>query len=192
MIIRIQNTLVQALTDAVNIFLIDKGLQRYVNDFTIKMVPPVTQDELDRRDNTSSKVQLTSDIMNMLSDIEDPVTKLKILKNLLSSFLTDPEVIDLIQGEIDKLESEAGAAPEEPTGEDFFGSEAVGEDEDLGLGGGADLGLDLGSELGLQATGGEGEPVPGTEAEAGEEEEALPTPTSLGLDFTNSNNPEFQ
>ena len=192
MIIRIQNTLVQALTDAVNIFLIDKGLQRYVNDFAIKMVPPVTQDELDRRDNTSSKVQLTSDIMNMLSDIEDPVTKLKILKNLLSSFLTDPEVIDLIQGEIDKLESEAGAAPEEPTGEDFFGSEAVGEDEDLGLGGGADLGLDLGSELGLQATGGEGEPVPGTEAEAGEEEEALPTPTSLGLDFTNSNNPEFQ
>lgn len=192
MIIRIQNTLIQALTDAINIFLIDKGLQKYVNDFTIKMVPPVTQDELDRRDNTSNKVQLTSDIMNMLSDIEDQTTKLKILKNLLSGFLTDPEVIDLIQGEIDKMELAAASTLEETLGEENpFEDEIVGENEDLGLGEGSDLETGLGAELGLQSP--EAEEAPAEEVtEAPSEEEALPTPASLGLDFTNSNNPDFQ
>ena len=76
-----------------------------MNNFNIKMLPPTTQEELDRRENLSNKVALTSDVMNMLGDIENTETKLKILKSLLSNVLTDGEVISLIQGEIDKLEA---------------------------------------------------------------------------------------
>ena len=106
MIKRIQNTIVQAITDVVNLFLLDRGLKGYVNNFTIKMLSPTTQEEIDRRENLSNKVALTSDIMNMLTDIEDTETKLKILKSLLSNILTDGEVISLIQEEIDKLEEQ--------------------------------------------------------------------------------------
>lgn len=106
MIKRIQTTMIQAITDAINLLLIDKQLDSYVNEFKIHMLIPVTQEEIDRRDNLSNKVQLTSDIMNMLSDIEDTSSKLKILKVLLKNIVDDNEVIEIIQQEIDKLEQE--------------------------------------------------------------------------------------
>lgn len=106
MIKRIQTTMIQVITDAINLLLIDKQLDSYVNEFKIHMLIPVTQEEIDRRDNLSNKVQLTSDIMNMLSDIEDTGSKLKILKVLLKNIVDDNEVIEIIQQEIDKLEQE--------------------------------------------------------------------------------------
>ena len=106
MIKRIQTTMIQAITDAINLLLIDKQLDSYVNEFKIHMLIPVTQEEIDRRDNLSNKVQLTSDIMNMLSDIEDTGSKLKIIKVLLKNIVDDNEVIEIIQQEIDKLEQE--------------------------------------------------------------------------------------
>ena len=111
MIKRIQNTICQVLTDAINLMLVDRDMKAYVNEFSIRMLAPTTQEELDRRENLSTKVQLTADIMNMLTDIEDPQTKLKILKSLLTNILTNGEVIALIQEEIDKLESQAEENP---------------------------------------------------------------------------------
>ena len=105
MIKRIQNTICQVLTDAVNLMLVDRDMKAYVNEFTIRMLAPTTQEELDRRENLSNKVALTSDIMNMLTDIEDTQSKLKILKSLLSNILTNGDVISIIQEEIDKLEN---------------------------------------------------------------------------------------
>ena len=105
MIKRIQNTIIQCLTDAINLMLVDRNLESYVNEFNIRMLAPTTQEELDRRENLTNKVALTADIMNMLSDIENTETKLKILKSLLSNILTNGEVIGLIQEEIDKLEA---------------------------------------------------------------------------------------
>ena len=50
MVKRIQNTILQALTDAINLMCIDKGLDNYVNKFTLHMVIPTTQEEIDRRE----------------------------------------------------------------------------------------------------------------------------------------------
>lgn len=105
MIKRIQNTICQVLTDAINLMLVDRDMKAYVNEFTIRMLAPTTQEELDRRENLSNKVALTGDIMNMLTDIEDTQSKLKILKSLLSNILTNGDVISIIQEEIDKLEN---------------------------------------------------------------------------------------
>ena len=107
MVKRIQNTMIQALTDAINLMLLDRGLITYVNEFTIRMLAPTTQEELDRRENVQGKVSLTQDVMNMVDGIEDPIAKLKILKSLLSNILTNGEVIAVIQDQIDKLEAEA-------------------------------------------------------------------------------------
>lgn len=180
MIKRIQKTIMQALTDCINLMLIDKHMDSYIGQFTLKMQPPTTQEEVDRRENVSSKVGVIRDIVDLLGDIQDPSVKLKILKNLLSTVLTDPEVIGLIDEEIAKLESE-----ETTEGEEF--SE---ESSDLDLGG-SDKGfgepsmeepLDLDSSLGLE------EPTEETSTETSEEE-TLPTPEELGgtdLDFTNN------
>jgi hypothetical protein len=172
MIKRIQNTFIQALTDVVNLMLLDKGLQSYLNKFTIRMQPPATSEEKDRRENLSNKIAVVNDIMALLTDIEDPAAKLKILKSLLSNVLTDSEVTDIIQKEIDKLENEEEVIEDDQNQTDDIDSENM--DFDLG-------GFSGGSSSDL----GTSEP---SEEESGGE---LPSPEDLGMDMTNNNNPDF-
>ena len=119
---RLQSALCNMITDMVNLFLLDKGLDSYINKFQIRMQSPTTQEEIDRRDNTSSHIQITSDIMNMVSDIEDPTTRLKILKSMLSNVISNEEVIDILNDEIEKLEA-ASAEGGEPTADTDIGDE---------------------------------------------------------------------
>lgn len=196
-VIRIQNTLVQALTDAINLILINKGLSGYINKFTIKMQKPVTQDDIDRRDNMANNNQVTGDIMNLIGElVEDNSTKLKILKSLLSKYLINPEILEIIQNEIDKLEKQAqeeGATPKEGATEFEDEFDFGGGDFDIGGGGGA--GGEIAATDLTSAIDNVGEEIPTEAAPTAEEEsgeETLPTPSSLGLDFTDSNNPEFQ
>ena len=107
MIKRIQNTMIQMLTDAINLIMIDTGNESYINRFTLRMQAPTTQEEVDRRENMSNRISLIRDIMDTFSDIDNATTKLKILKSLLSSAINDPSVIELLQGEIEQLEQES-------------------------------------------------------------------------------------
>lgn len=125
---RIQHAICQALTDVINIFLIDKGLKSYVNRFTVRMTAPVTQEELDRRDNANNRIGMISDIMNNLTDIEDSVIKLKILKALMSTAISDQEVIMLIQEQIEKLEEENSDDKEEKPTDDNVESTEEADD----------------------------------------------------------------
>jgi hypothetical protein len=113
---RLQNTLSQAITDLINLMLFDRGLVKYINKFTIRMQAPVTQEELDRRDNKRNKVGVINDIMQQLGEIQNPVIKLKILKSLLADSLTDVGVIELLQQQIDEIEK-SGVTEEAPAEE---------------------------------------------------------------------------
>lgn len=181
MVKRIQNALCQTVTDAINLILIDKGLLNYINKFKLKLLAPTTKEEIDRRENTSGKIQLVSDIMNMIADVEE-VSKLKILKALLGNYINDVEVITILQQEIDKLESDLKTSNEDS--ESSTSEEELGDDEPIDLG--SDLGLSN-----LEKTEGESENEAEvevtSETENSGEEQILPTPDSLGVDFTNSN-----
>lgn len=181
---RVQATIRQMLTDVVNILLIDRGLDSYVNKFTLQMQEPVTQEELDKRDSLSSEIGITDDVMRMVGDIEDPIIKLKILKSLLSKVISNQEVIGLIQDTIDDME----ASKEEET------SSGDGDGDDFGdldfggggsSGGGDDFGdFDFGDEGGDFDFGDEGGDLGdiGNESGGGED---LPSPSDLGAgDFT--------
>ena len=172
MIKRIQNTFIQALTDAINLMLLDKGLQSYLNKFTIKMQPPATSEEKDRRENLSNKIAVVNDIMALLSDIEEPASKLKILKSLLSNVLTDTEVTDIIQEEIDKLENNQEIVEED----DDENSDIDSENMDFNIGG-------------FDRSSSNFETSDNNEEETSEGE--LPSPEELGMDMTNNNNPDF-
>lgn len=180
---RIQATVIQMLTDAINILLIDRGLDSYVNKFDLHMQPPVTQEELDKRDSLSSEIAITDDVMRMLEGVEDPIIKLKILKSLLSNVISNQEVIELIQEQITQLEREI-QEQESMEDESDMGSESDMFD-DLDLGGGSDFG---GDDLGglFNDSGSSDDFGDFSDIEVGGEEESLPTPAEAGggLDFT--------
>lgn len=185
----LQNTFIQALTDAINIMLVDKGLTNYINNFEIHMQPPTTQEEIDRRDNLSSLVGITRDILNLTDEVEDKASKLKILKSLLSNVVDDSDIIAVIQGEIDRLESE------DKTGQPDEGSDMASE---LGLGdeepreregSSGEEDMDLGDLLGGETeTSISSTETTTTETPAEETIGELPTPDSLGIDFTQNQN----
>jgi len=104
MIKRIQNIVIQCLTDIVNLMIIDKGNDAYINNFTLHMLAPATEEEATRRDNRSSELQTIRDIMDLLSDMESIPVKLEILKTLLANVISDADILQMIQDEIDRLE----------------------------------------------------------------------------------------
>ena len=189
MVKRIQNTILQALTDAINLMLLDKGLDSYVNKFELHMLPPTTQEEIDRRESLSSKIQIATDIMNTLSDIEDPIAKMKILKSLLANVVSDGEVIQILEEYIEELETNNEDAPIETGDElpDEGGEDFGGGNPSLGGSGGGlqdDLLGDMSMEDDFETEDDLGGEDVGTESD---DETILPSPADLELDLTDNN-----
>ena len=184
MVKRIQNTILQALTDAINLMLLDKGLDNYVNRFELHMLPPTTQEEIDRRENLSSKIGIVESIMNNLSEIESPSAKLRILKSLLSNVITDSEVIDIIQEQIDILEAQEEDSLPDSSNESEIDIETGTEEQEQEKEEDINKVPDFADNLG-----GEFEEISANESEEIGGENELPTPADLGIDFTdNSSN----
>lgn len=188
MIKRIQNTMVQALTDAVNLMLLDKNLNNYVNKFEIHMLPPTTQEEIDRRDNVSSKVAITSDVMNVLTDVPDASARLKILKSLLVNVLPDSDIGEILEDQIEKLEEQEeleGAygvedAVDDGTVDTTSSTSSSGSSKPA-VGGVVDEPADeVSDEVGTD----NGDDISASGEASGET--ILPTPADLGVDFTDS------
>lgn len=206
---RIQNAVCQMVSDLVNIFLIDRGLDAYVGKFAIRMQAPITQEELDRRDNMRNRMAVMTDVMGQIDNVvTDEVIKAKISKSLLSQIVTDPDVISLLQAQIDALEAakkaeepapEGGEGPEKGEGgktakgsrggerasrgalDDFGASLGYGAEGESEPGGEAQEEPSAGQEAEPMAQEGpEAEP----EAEPGAEDSYLPSPGELGIDLT--------
>ncbi|MBO7734844.1 MAG: portal protein [Methanobrevibacter sp.] len=183
----LQNTLIQALTDAINLMLMDRGLNRYINNFELHMLPPTTQEELDRRENMSSLVGIARDVLNLTDEVDEKAARLKILKSLISDVVDDSDIMNIIQEEIEKAE-ESG---EEATSTDIGSDEGSAEEretrssseEDVDLGDLFSSEEEEPSEPASISTAEEPTDVGGEET-IGE----LPTPDSLGLDFTQNQN----
>lgn len=103
---KIQSDLISMLEDLINILLYDRGLISYINNFTLKMVTPISREEMDRRDAQTNALGVLRDTMGVLEDVQDIPTRLKIIKSLITNITNDPEVIQYIQDEIDRLEAE--------------------------------------------------------------------------------------
>lgn len=103
---KIQNCLCQLVTDILNLFLIDRGLDNYVNKFTIRMQTPMTQEEKDRREATDNRIRYIGDLMNQLGEVEDKEIKLKIYKSLLIPSVNNSEVIQYLDEYIGSLKKE--------------------------------------------------------------------------------------
>ena len=145
---RVQNALIQALTDAINLFLLNKGLKSYLNNFTLKMKSPVTQEEIDYRNEFTNKINAISSLQGLFTDVEDKARRLKILKALIATLNYGDEINAEIDAEIKAVEEAAAKAAEEAELEALEGaeeetaeepSEEPAADEDVDLGTLADL-----------------------------------------------------
>ena len=174
---RLQNTLIQMLTDAVNILLLDRGLPNYVNKFKLKMQQPTTKEEKERREMVETKVRFVESVTGILSDVDDQILKLKITKALLSDAIQNTEVISLLQEQIDNLEKDN---TEEVSDESSGMSEEDTDNMPLDLGGGPSMGGGEAPSGGEEST--EEAPEEGGEEGGGE----LPSPADLGVDFTDN------
>ena len=120
MVKRIQNSILQALTDAINLMLIDKGLHNYINKFELHMQSPSTQEELDRIEYQSSKIGIVQDIMNLVDGLSLPseTAKIEIFKILLSQAIANNDVTKILNDEIDLLNTEAEEATDSEDGDE--------------------------------------------------------------------------
>ena len=138
---RVQNALIQMVTDAINLFLLNRGLKSYLNNFTLKMKAPLTQEEIDYRSDLSNKVNAISSIQGLFTDIEDKARRLRILKALMGGLNYGDAIFTEIDAEIKAIEEAAAKAEEEATleseGTEDTSTETSAEpdsseDEDLG------------------------------------------------------------
>lgn len=183
---RIQNTLVQALTDVVNLMLLDKGLTAYINKFTLRMSAPITQEEIDKRESVTNQIRVVTDIINLLGDISNPARKLKIINRFLSTTVSDSEIVQLIQEEIEELEEEENKPEEkrndkveEPDSEDVntsFENKVFGDTDNPEQ--------DLSTSDELDSNEQESEESGESEEMIDTESDYLPKPNDLGIDFT--------
>lgn len=142
-VIRIQNAIIQAITDAVNLILINKGCKAYLNNFVLKMKAPATQEEKDYRESLSNRVSTISNMQSLFSEVEDKSNKLNILKTLVSTLNYGDELTSILDKEIaiaDKQKQEAAEAKakeEEEAAKAAIAGENTGDessDTDLDLG----------------------------------------------------------
>jgi hypothetical protein len=142
---RVQNAMIQALTDAINLFLLNKGLKSYLNNFTLKMKAPLTQEEIDYRADLSNKINAISSIQGLFTDIEDKPRRLRILKALMGGLNYGDAIFAEIDGEIKAIEEAAKEEAENAEAELENGGEETteatetttedsGSEEDIDLG----------------------------------------------------------
>ena len=203
---RVQNAIIQAITDAVNLILLDKGLNSYVNNFTLKMRTPVTQEELSYRENLTNRISAISNMQSIFSDVEDRGRKLAILKSLFETLSYNTDIMDIIQDEIDAYEAQLAKEEEEaaanntgtdtdtPGGQDLETVEepANSDNDDLDL---TPMPEDLDNDILLDKTilvedleDLEDEDILAEASNVLVEENDLPSPEDLGdIDFTENN-----
>jgi hypothetical protein len=113
------------LTDAINLFLLNRGFKSYLNNFTLKMKAPVTQEEIDYRNEFTNKINAISSLQGLFTDVEDKPRRLRILKALIASLNYGDEINAEIDAEIAAAEEAAKKAEEEA---ELEGTEGEGAD----------------------------------------------------------------
>lgn len=160
---RIQNAYMQGIKTLVNIFALSRGLTDHINNFTIKMTSPATQEDQDRDEILSNHVGMIGDIMDLLSDeaIISTKSRKEILVYYLNTLLGDPDVAKIVEDDPTSEESditdEDGESHDYDVGDTDFDNDFSSDDNfDTDFGDtDIDTGLDDMGDLGAEDIGGE-------------------------------------
>lgn len=166
---RIQNAYVAGITTLINIFALDRGLDKYVNNFTIRMTSPATTEDAERDETLGNRADIVDRVLGIIpEDMINAQTRKDIITYYISNYLSEPEVSAMVEADdtLDKLseeeqqaldmDSEGGGggfgSPSTNIDMNFGGGGEFGGEPDLGGGEEPDLGggtEDTGEELDL-------------------------------------------
>lgn len=123
---RIQNVLIQMITDMMNLRLHDRGLDAYINKFSIKMHFPVTQEDTINQNHKKEQVDLVTRIMDSLEDVIDDAARVRVLRYLLPTVIDNSDVLNAVTKELEdgakKLNGQNRASTESELSNDEFSS----------------------------------------------------------------------
>lgn len=146
---RIQNALIQMVTDCINLFLLDRGCRSYLNNFTLKMKAPITQEEVSYREALANKINAISNLQALFSDVEDRGRKLTILKSLVATLNYGDEIIAELDKEIEAFEQQKQEA--EKAAKEAEEGAILEAESDAGTDTGADMALPAADEIALES-----------------------------------------
>lgn len=182
---RVQNAMLQAITDIINLILLNKGLKSYLNNFVLKMKAPSTQEEKDYREDLTNRISAISNMQSLFADVEDKGRKLEILKNLIATLNYGDDLLSIIDKEIEAADA-AKKAEEEQAKIDTEAQGTENEFEEESEAGPAeeesdelDLGMASDAEANEALTPAEAEKILLEDADLTIIDEDLPTPEEI-------------
>ena len=129
---RIQIAYTSGIQTLLNIFAIRKGLDEYVNNFTVKMLSPSTIEDADRDEQLDNRVRMTNDIISLVSS-QDSVYSAETVKEvteyLISTFLNKPEISDILKNSENSNDDSETSDSEDTLSELDNGEESFSSDD---------------------------------------------------------------
>ena len=175
---RVQNAIIQALTDIISLFLLDRGYTSYLNNFTLKMKAPLTQEEISYRENLTNRINAVNSLNSLFTDVETKSTRLQILKDLIKTLGYDDNLLTLIDNEIKAAEE---AEEEERIQKEKEKKEAEKAEKEAAAAGLNTGSADTGTSTDTSAEANTGEPEEANLEPVGEDEDM-----DLNLDMSNA------
>lgn len=139
---RIQNAYISGITTLINLFALDRGLTKYINNFTIKMTSPATTEDAERDETLSTRADVVDRLLGIIpEDMIDPKTRKEIIVYLMSNYLSQPDVSGMVEQDEtlnEASEEEMDDMDMESHGEGGGGFGGGRTDIDMNFGGGGE------------------------------------------------------
>lgn len=107
---RIQSALIAGITDLVNIFALAEGVgTEIIGKFNIKLTPVITVEDVRRDELLSTKINNVRDIMGLFSGLDEKIdesTKISMLSTWLSNYLSQQDIVSIIDKTLKEQEDE--------------------------------------------------------------------------------------
>lgn len=106
---RIQVALCSGIKTLINIFAISDGIgSKIVNNFEVHLTPITTVEDIRRDELLQNKIRNVNDILSLMNNIDaiDETTKLNMIIQWLTSYLSQQEIVDIINERLDEMKKE--------------------------------------------------------------------------------------
>lgn len=118
---RIQNAYIQGITTLINIFALDRNLDEYVNNFTVKMVSPSTMEDQERDEQMGSRMDLIGTFIDLLGERYTDETIKEVFEYFVDYYLSDNELSEILKKDPGIIEDEIQDEDIEDNSSDFDG-----------------------------------------------------------------------
>ena len=105
---KLQTCVVEGITQLINLWLLHTDRSEHVNDFTIRVVSPVTVDDLDRDERLQTRLGMIDTLM-VVAGNDPSIDKTQLFNFLMSNYLSDSR----ISTDLSQFSSKLGGGTEE-------------------------------------------------------------------------------